>query len=175
MTADTRRTVLIVDDIEDNRVLLERFLASSGYATKSCDSGRKALSIISQSKPDIVLLDWMMPELSGLETLAAIREIHDSVRLPVIMCTAIDEDVSVVSAINLGANDYITKPISLTVLRARMALHLKQRAMIDSIDSDRVKVEQRLGEQTRVLLERLTSSKDETPPRAGPFDPRDGE
>lgn len=166
MSGDLRRMVLIVDDIEDNRVLLERYLASSGYATKSCDSGRKALSIISQCKPDIVLLDWMMPELSGLETLAAIRELHDSVRLPVIMCTAVDEDVSIVSAINLGANDYITKPISLPVLRARMALHLKQSAIVDSIDSDKVKVEQRLGEQTRILLGRtgLADSPFETDP-----------
>jgi DNA-binding response OmpR family regulator len=158
MIGDTRRTVLIVDDIEDNRTLLERFLATSGYATKSCDSGRKALSIISQTKPDIVLLDWMMPELTGLETLAAIREMHDCVRLPVIMCTAIDEEVSVVSALNLGANDYITKPISLPVLRARMALHLKQQAIVDRIDSDKVKVEQRLGEQTRILLNRKESA-----------------
>ncbi len=158
MSSDNRRTVLIVDDIEDNRVLLERYLASCGYATVSCDSGRKAISIISQSKPDIVLLDWMMPGLSGLDTLAAIREVHDSVRLPVIMCTAVDEEVSMVSAINLGANDYITKPISLAVLRARMALHLKQREMIAGIDSDREKVEQRLGEQTRILLERATRS-----------------
>lgn len=174
MSGDLRRTVLIVDDVEDNRVLLERFLASSGYATKSCDSGRKAISIISQSKPDIVLLDWMMPELSGLETLAAIREIHDSVRLPVIMCTAVDEEVSVVSAINLGANDYITKPISLPVLRARMALHLKQRAIVAGIDSDKVKVEQRLGEQTRILLSRTGSEPQAAASDPDPLDPARG-
>lgn len=155
MSADSRTSVLIVDDIEDNRVLLERSLVSAGYATTSCDSGRAALSIISNAKPDIVLLDWMMPGLSGLETLAAIREIYDSVRLPVIMCTAIDEDVSIVSAINAGANDYITKPISLPVLRARMSLHLNQRAIVDTLDCEKAKVEQRLGAQMRAMFNSL--------------------
>lgn len=165
MSGAMRQTVLIVDDIEDNRVILERFLESSGYATESCDNGRGALAIVSRRKPDMVLLDWMMPELSGLETLAAIRELHDSVRLPVIMCTAVDEQVSVISALNAGANDYITKPICLPVLRARMALHLKQRAMVATIDGEKAEAEQRLGEHTRALLQRLSGDRRDIPHR----------
>lgn len=149
-----RRTVLIVDDIEDNRVLLERALTSSGYDTISVDSGRKAISQISRVKPDLVLLDWMMPELSGLETLLAIREIHNSVRLPVIMCTALGEEQSVVQALTAGANDYIVKPISLPILKARMTLHLKQQAIVGDIDGEKASAEQRLDEQTRILLAR---------------------
>ncbi len=147
-----RRSVLIVDDIEDNRVLLERFLTSSGYDSISVDSGRKAISQISRHKPDLVLLDWMMPELSGLDTLHAIREMYDSVRLPVIMCTAIGEEVSVVAALNAGANDYIVKPISLPILKARMAIHLKQQALVGSMSDEKTTMEQRLAEQTRALL-----------------------
>ena len=149
-----RRTSLIVDDIEDNRVLLERSLTSGGYDTISVDSGRKAISQISRVKPDLVLLDWMMPELSGLDTLLAIREIHNSVRLPVIMCTALGEEQSIVQALNAGANDYIVKPISLPILKARMMLHLKQQAIVGDIDGEKASAEQRLDEQTRILISR---------------------
>ncbi len=152
--ADSRRTILIVDDIEDNCVLLQRALTSGGYVPVVAESGRKALSIISVSKPDLVLLDWMMPELTGLETLVAIREIYDSVRLPVIMCTALGEDSSVIQALQAGANDYIVKPINLPILKARMALHLKQQAIVGSIDGEMATVEQRLHDQARALLAR---------------------
>lgn len=152
MTVDTRQKVLVVDDNEDNRIVLERFLVNCGYAVTTCDSGQAALALVSKQTPDIMLLDWMMPGVSGLETLCAIRELYDSVRLPIIMCTALDEDVSVVSAISLGANDYVTKPINLAILRARMALHLKQRSMMVGIVNEKADVEQRLGEQTRRLL-----------------------
>ena len=147
-----QKVVLIVDDLEENRTLLERALKSSGYATESAESGREALSKISRRVPDMVLLDWMMPELSGLDTLRAIRERLPSSRLPVIMCTAIGEEMSVVAAINAGANDYMTKPISLPILRARMSAHLEQRAVIDALGSDKAKAERSLDEQTRVKL-----------------------
>lgn len=148
----SRRSILIVDDIEDNRVLLERFLTSSGYQPICAESGASAISLISKCKPELVLLDWMMPGLSGLETLQAVREMYDSVRLPVIMCTALGEENSVVQALNAGANDYIVKPISLPILKARMAMHLKQQAIVGSIDDEKANVEQRLNDQTRALL-----------------------
>lgn len=85
------KLILIVDDIEENRELLERALRSSGYETISAASGREALSIISAQLPDLVLLDWMMPQLSGLDTLRAIRELYPRSRLPVVMCTAVGE------------------------------------------------------------------------------------
>lgn len=147
-----RKLVLIVDDIEENRILLQRALSSSGYETESAASGPEALSKISDRLPDMVLLDWMMPQLSGLETLRAIRERHPSSRLPVIMCTAIGEEMSVVAAINAGANDYMTKPISLPILRARMSAHLEQQAVIDTLGSEKAKAEQSLDQQTRSQL-----------------------
>ncbi len=152
-----QKLILIVDDIEDNRVLLERALMTSGYATLSAASGREALSIISRRLPDMVLLDWMMPELSGLETLRAIRELHPSSRLPVIMCTAIGEEMSVVAAIGAGANDYVTKPLSIPILRARMAAHFEQRAVIDTLGSARDAAEQKLTQQARAMFDRASS------------------
>lgn len=154
MTApgSTQKQVLIVDDVEDNRVLLDRALKSSGYATVQAASGREALSIISRQRPDIVLLDWMMPEFSGLETLRAIRELHPKTLLPVIMCTALSDEMSVVSAINEGANDYMLKPISLAILRARMTTHLDQRQAIDTLSTEKLEAERKLGEQTRAMF-----------------------
>ncbi|MFA7585922.1 MAG: response regulator, partial [Novosphingobium sp.] len=107
MTEASQKTVLIVDDIEDNRVLLERALRSSGYLTISVDGGRAALSWMSRQVPDIVLLDWMMPGLTGLDTLRAIRESHPASRLPVLMCTAVEEEDHIVHALAAGANDYL--------------------------------------------------------------------
>ena len=146
------KRVLIVDDIEDNRILLDRALKSSGYFTILASSGREALSIISRQRPDIVLLDWMMPEFSGIDTLRAIRELHPKSCLPVIMCTAIGEEMSVVTALHEGATDYMLKPISLPILRARMAVHLEQAAQIDSITAEKLQAEQKLGEQARAMF-----------------------
>ncbi len=150
-----RRRVLIVDDVEDNRTVLDRGLKSCGYETETCSSGRQALSILSRSVPDIVLLDWMMPDLSGMDTLIAIREIYDSARLPVIMCTAMDEEMSVVAAINAGATDYMVKPISLPILRARMKVHLEQRALVDTLDTQKMLAEQRLTDRTRAMFDQI--------------------
>lgn len=151
MSAETNasKLVLVVDDVEDNRLILDRALRSSGYATALAESGQQALSLISSQMPDMVLLDWMMPGLSGLETLRAIRETYPKSKLPVIMCTAIGEEMSVVSAIGEGANDYMVKPISIPILRARMAVHLEQRSVIDTLGSAKEAAERRLSEQTR--------------------------
>jgi DNA-binding response OmpR family regulator len=158
--AATPKLVLIVDDVEDNRVLLDRALKSSGYVTIQAQSGREALSLISRAVPDIVLLDWMMPEFSGLETLRAIRELHPKTRLPVIMCTAMGEEMSVVTAIGEGANDYMLKPISLAILRARMAAHLDQRDVVDTLTVEKQQAERKLGEQARAMFIAMTRDRD---------------
>lgn len=163
-----QKRVLIVDDTEDNRVLLDRTLKAAGYATVLAASGREALSLISRQMPDIVLLDWMMPEFSGLETLRAIRELYSKTRLPVIMCTAISDEMSVVTAISEGANDYMLKPISLAILRARMAVHLDQCEAIDSLANEKQEAERKLGEQTRAMFIAMARQRDD----ANPSSPR---
>ena len=157
MNAVRQKTVLIVDDIEDNRVLLERALRMSGYLPVSVDSGKAALAWMSQNMPDIVLLDWMMPGLSGLDTLRAIRERHPAARLPVLMCTAVGEEDHVVDALEAGANDYIVKPISIPILRARMTSHLSQSETVTTLDHEKDEAKRRLTEQTRMLFQRQGS------------------
>ncbi len=146
------KRILIVDDIEENRDLLDRALRNSGYETVTASSGRDALSIVSTMVPDLVLLDWMMPQLSGLDALRAIRELYPRSVLPVIMCTAVGEEMSVVAAIAAGANDYITKPISIPILRARMAALFDQMAVISALDARKSAAELRLLERTRSML-----------------------
>lgn len=147
------RTVLIVDDLEANRVLLERSLASAGYRTLSAECGASALAMLSSQPVDVVLLDWMMPGLSGLDTLRAIREGHSQDALPVIMCTAVGEDDNIVEALESGASDYVVKPISLPVLRARMATHLSRSATISALENERDASVKRMSEQMRRLME----------------------
>lgn len=166
MSAGRQKHVLIVDDVEDNRIVLDRALRSCGYATMQARSGREALSMISVRRPDIVLLDWMMPDLSGLDTLRAIRELHPKTLLPVIMCTAMDEEMSVVTAINEGANDYMLKPISLPILRARMAAHLDQRDAVDELINQKQQAETKLSERTRAMFGKFPDD-EETRPREG--------
>ena len=155
---DHLHTVLIVDDLEANRVLLERSLASAGYRTLSAECGASALAILSRESCDIVLLDWMMPGLSGLDTLRAIRQGHSQDRLPVIMCTAVGEDENIVEALESGANDYVVKPISLPVLRARMATHLNRSATLATLEQDHELSVKRMSEQLRRLMEIRTAN-----------------
>jgi DNA-binding response OmpR family regulator len=154
MSCNSLRRVLIVDDIEDNRVVLERQLRRAGFATEQCVDGVSALNMIDRWRPDVVLLDWMMPGLSGLETLKAIRDRQDENELPVIMCTALDEESSVVSAIKSGANDYVTKPINLPILLARMKAQLARKQAIELLRRQKVDLESLLAKRTKDLLER---------------------
>ena len=158
MTTETSsnvlRRVLIVDDIEDNRNVLHRHLRRTGFATEECPDGQTAINAIKEWRPDIVLLDWMMPGLSGLETLQAIRTCHDENELPIIMCTALDEEQWVVSAIKAGANDYVTKPVNMPILMARMKAQLARKEAVDLLRKENVDLERTLTKRTKDLFER---------------------
>ncbi len=119
--------LLVVDDNEMNRDLLCRRLASRGYVTRGAESGAQALALLEREPVDLVLLDVMMPEMSGLEVLRRIREDAPAAELPVIMATALDESRDVVEALGLGANDYVTKPLDMAVVAARVETHLALR------------------------------------------------
>lgn len=124
----TTSKLLVVDDNEANRDMLSRRLERKGYDVELADSGEAALQLISSTHVDLVLLDIMMPGIGGIETLKRIRQTYSQEQLPVIMATAKDTSEDVVGALELGANDYITKPIDLPVALARIQSHLKTRA-----------------------------------------------
>ena len=126
--------LLIVDDNEMNRDVLARRLGRHGYEVTLAASGREALALIAEQRFDLALFDVMMPEVSGLEALARVREVHSLADLPVIMVTARNQSEDVVEALRLGANDYVTKPVDFPVLLARVATHLRLRRLSELKD-----------------------------------------
>jgi CheY-like chemotaxis protein len=120
-------TLLVVDDNEENRDLLSRRLAKKGFSVLLASSGEEALRAVSDKPVDLVLLDIMMPGLSGIDVLKELRAKHSAAELPVIMTTAKTDSEDVVEALDLGANDYVTKPIDFPVVLARVQAQLRQK------------------------------------------------
>jgi adenylate cyclase len=116
--------LLVVDDNELNRDMLSRRLGGRGFAVEIAEDGEQALARIEQQAFDLVLLDVMMPGLSGIEVLQRLRERWPESDLPVIMATARDSTEDVVEALRLGANDYVTKPLDFPVVLARIETQL---------------------------------------------------
>ena len=146
--------IVIVDDVEDNCIILSRNLTRAGFETQTLTDGVSAISMVSTSPPDLILLDWMMPKLSGLDVLHAVREHFDANTLPVIMCTARDEASSIGEAIEAGANDYIQKPINMPIVIARVSAQLERRAALQALAEANRDLEETLARRTRALMER---------------------
>jgi serine/threonine-protein kinase len=117
-------SLLVVDDNEMNREMLSRRLERQGYRVTPARSGREALDWLRKQPFDLVLLDVMMPEMNGLEVLGIIRASHSIINLPVIMVTAKDQIEDLVTALQMGANDYVTKPLNFPVVLARIQTQL---------------------------------------------------
>jgi adenylate cyclase len=119
--------LLVVDDNKLNREMLSRRLGNRGFAVDVAEDGERGLARIGQQVFDLVLLDVMMPGLSGMEVLRRVRERWPASDLPVIMVTARDTTEDVVEALGLGANDYVTKPLDFPVVLARVETQLALR------------------------------------------------
>jgi len=125
MTSQSR--LLIVDDNELNRDMLARRLARKGYEIVLAASAQQLPQRVKEEAIDLVLLDIEMPEISGLEALKTLRETYSPIELPIIMVTAKDQSDDVVRALDLGANDYVTKPIDFAVALARIGTQLSHK------------------------------------------------
>ncbi len=117
-------TILVVDDLPANRELMSRRLERSGFHVVCAASGREALDLLKRGPVDLVLLDIMMPGMTGFEVLKTVRLARSPAALPVIMVTAKTDAEDVVEALSLGANDYVTKPVEYPVALARIRAHL---------------------------------------------------
>ncbi|HLE69748.1 MAG TPA: response regulator, partial [Vicinamibacteria bacterium] len=118
--AESAARILVVDDVELNRSMLSRRLERKGFQVETAEGGQEAIEKIRSTSYDLILLDIMMPEVSGYDVLKEVRKIHSPLELPIIMATAKDQGEDIVSAFKLGANDYITKPIDFPVALARI-------------------------------------------------------
>ena len=126
-------SILVVDDDESNRESLRRRLVRHGYSVLTAVDGPAALELIAQQPFDLVLLDVMMPGMSGLQVLERVRQNFSQTDLPIIMATAKDQSEDIVSAFNHGANDYVTKPLDFAVVLARVRTQLLLKKSVDQI------------------------------------------
>lgn len=128
--AANRPLALVVEDEAALLTMLRYNLEKQGFRVEEAGDGQEALNRLSEVTPDIVLLDWMLPSMSGIEVCRQIRRRPSTRDLPVIMVTARTEDQDAVRGLNTGADDYITKPFNVEALVARMrALLRRARAM----------------------------------------------
>jgi DNA-binding response OmpR family regulator len=116
-------TILLVDDEKRMLDLLDLYLSPKGYHCVKCESGISAIQYLENNKADLVLLDIMMPELDGWETCKRIREFSN---VPIIIVTARDQTLDIVKGLNMGADDYITKPFDESELLARIEAVLRR-------------------------------------------------
>jgi CheY-like chemotaxis protein len=133
---DERPTILVVDDHADNRELIMRRLQKEGFGTLAAENGRQALAAVARGGVSLVLLDIVMPDVSGLEVLRQVRETHGPAQLPVVMVTARTDREDIVEALESGANDYVTKPLDFGVALARIQAQLRIRQPLPAEGDD---------------------------------------
>lgn len=153
--------ILVVDDTPANVKLLVDVLTAKGYDVCAAVNGEEALAKVAAESPDLVLLDIMMPGLSGYEVCSRIRENPDTALLPVVLCTSLDPQQERVKGIEAGADDFLSKPINRPELIARVKSLLRVKSLQDEVKAQaaqlaeaKEKLEERVREQV-AQLERL--------------------
>ena len=132
MSSLSKPLVLLVEDEAPLVTMLRYNLEKQGFRVDEATDGQEALTRITELQPDLVLLDWMLPIVSGIEVCRQIRRRPATRDLPVIMLTARTEDQDAIRALNTGADDYITKPFSLDALLARMRALLRRSGSVST-------------------------------------------
>ncbi|MGV8952778.1 MAG: phosphate regulon transcriptional regulator PhoB [Cypionkella sp.] len=118
--------VLLVEDEPAQRAVLSYNLEAEGFEVQTADNGEDALTLIAESPPDLILLDWMMPHVSGIEVCRRLKARPETRGIPIIMLSARSEDVDKVRGLETGADDYVIKPYSVTELMARLRAQLRR-------------------------------------------------
>jgi|SRR5262245_42939108 len=127
--------ILVVDDNETNRDIIATRLHAHGYETLQAADGEQALAAVSEHRPDLVLLDVMMPNLDGIEACRRLKSDSSSEFLPVILVTAKTDSKDVVAGLDAGADEYLTKPIDQAALVARVRSVLRVKALHDQVQA----------------------------------------
>ena len=148
----TRARILVVDDVPQNVKLLEQLLTLSDYEVITASSGAEGLAKVVSGKPDLVLLDVVMPQMSGYEVCRAIRANPATQLLPVVMVTALDPGEERVKGIEAGADDFLSKPINQPELLARVKSLLRIQSLNDEVARQKAELaEVRLARLRRFL------------------------
>lgn len=146
-------TVLVVDDTPDNLSLMSDLLRAD-YKVKLAPNGERALQIVAgDSKPDLILLDIMMPHMDGYEVLRRLQFNPETADIPVIFLTAMSASQDESVGLELGAVDYITKPITPAIVMARVRNHLQLKRARDFLEHHNKFLEQEIASRTRAVAE----------------------
>ena len=113
---DNKRTIMVVDDNPDIVTIVKTILEVKGYGVQSAFSGQEVFNLLSEQKPDLIILDIMMPQMDGLEVLTRLKEDSSTATIPVILLTAKVQYEDVLGGYKMGADYYITKPFTSTQL-----------------------------------------------------------
>jgi two-component system alkaline phosphatase synthesis response regulator PhoP len=135
MGATQKETIFVVEDEEDILELIRYNLAKEGYTVLGAASGEEAIRLVSRDIPDLIVLDLMLPGLDGLDVCKEIKNNPATSRIPIVMLTAKGEESDIVLGLELGADDYITKPFSPKILLARIKAVLRRIKVAESIKS----------------------------------------
>src|SRR5574344_462985 len=128
-------TILIVDDEEPIRELIRYNVERNGYASLTAANGKEALDYARNKNPDCIILDLMLPDMSGLDICRILKNDDSTTAIPIIMVTAKTEDSDIVTGLELGAEDYVTKPFSPRVLTARIQSVLRRKSSVQQTSS----------------------------------------
>jgi CheY-like chemotaxis protein len=134
---DTKKRILLVDDEQINLEFFEVMLTKLGFETEKTDNGADALELVKRFKPDLIILDNVMPRLSGWEVTKIIKtseDFREFADTPIIMFSAMDDVKDKVEGLELGADDYITKPFNFSEVLARIRAVLRTRELIHQIE-----------------------------------------
>ena len=118
--------ILVVEDEPSQREVMAYNLEAEGYRVSRADHGEEALLIVAEDSPDVIVLDWMMPHLSGIEVCRRIKTNPDTRAIPIIMLSARTEEVDRVRGLETGADDYVVKPYSVSEFMARVRAQLRR-------------------------------------------------
>lgn len=147
--------ILVVDDISDNLKVVGDMLEAKGYGVTFAISGKQALERVKTARPDLILLDLMMPEMDGLQVCNIVKADIQSTEIPIIFLTASHERQNLLQAFDCGAVDYLTKPFNRSELLARVRTHLELKQTKDKLSSLNNVLEQKVQQRTAKLCQAL--------------------
>jgi len=136
-----KKTILVVEDEEDLRDIIIYNLEREGYKTVGVETGEQGLEQAIALKPDLIILDLMLPGMSGMDVCRHIRQNTNTQVIPVIMVSAKGEEIDIVSGLELGADDYVTKPFSPRILLARVRSVFRRSKQVEVVDVSPLKIE----------------------------------
>jgi signal transduction histidine kinase len=150
-SASPQAVILVVDDMPENRELLEAHLGAAGYRVQAAENGRAALDAVAAEPPDLILLDVLMPEMDGYEVCRRLKAGGETAFIPVVMLTALQDFSHRLQGIEAGADDFLTKPFNQLELLTRVRSLLRVKALHDEVVATNRLLEERVAQRTAAL------------------------